>query len=42
MKTGEFSGVREGIGRKIVMASYDWKPDKANQDSADDTEERWL
>lgn len=42
MKIGEFLGVREGIGRKIVMVLYDWKLDKVNQDLVDDIEERWL
>lgn len=40
VKTGEVLQVREGSGQKTIMVSHDWKPGKANQDSADDTEER--
>lgn len=38
VKTGEVSRVREGIEPKTVLELRDRKPDKANQDPADDNE----
>lgn len=42
VNTEEVSQVGKGIGQNIIMESHDWKPGKANQDSADDNKERWL
>lgn len=42
VNTEGVSQVGKRIGQNILMESHDWKPGKANRDSADDNKERWL